>query len=76
MVVDGGGHFNPAGIDGVHTLTLLFSSFTAHHRAEGNPHTQELIYHRELIDLIDYRGWVQYMTETGEYELRSPASNA
>ena len=35
MVVDGGGHFSPAGIDGVHTLTLLFSSLTAHHRAEG-----------------------------------------
>ena len=45
MVVDGGGHFNHAGIDGVHTLTLLFSSLTAHHRAEGNPHTQELIDH-------------------------------
>ena len=43
MVVDGGGHFNPAGIDGVHTLTLLFSSLTAHHRAEANPHT-----HRNL----------------------------
>ena len=37
MVVDGGGHFSPAGIDGVHTLTLLFSSLTAHQRAEGNP---------------------------------------
>ena len=73
MVVDGGGHFSPAGIDGVHKLTLLFSSLTAHHRAEGNPQTQELTYYRELID---YRRWVQYMTETGEYELRSPVSNA
>ena len=39
MVVDGGGHFNPAGIDGVYTLNLLLSSHTAHGRAEGNPHT-------------------------------------
>ena len=37
MVLDGGGHFSPAGINGVHTLTLLFSSYTAHNRAEGNP---------------------------------------
>ena len=41
MVVDGGGHFSPAGIDGVHTLTLLLSSHTAHDRAEGNPHTPQ-----------------------------------
>ena len=37
MVLDGGVHFSPAGIDGVHTLTLFFSSYTAHSRAEGNP---------------------------------------
>ena len=37
MVLDGGGHFSPAGIGGTHTLTLLFSSYTAHSRAEGNP---------------------------------------
>ena len=40
MVVDGGGHFSSAGIDGVHTLSLLLLSRTAHDRAEGNPHTQ------------------------------------
>ena len=39
MVLDGGGHFCPVDIDGVHTLTLLFSSHTALGRAEGNPHT-------------------------------------
>ena len=39
MVLDGGGHFSPTGIDGVHTLPLLFSSHTAQDRAEGNPHT-------------------------------------
>ena len=36
MVVDGGGHFSSAVIDGVHTLDLLFSSLAAHGRAEGN----------------------------------------
>ena len=38
MVVDGGGHFRLAGIDGVHTLSLLLLSHTAHDRTEGNPH--------------------------------------
>ena len=37
MVLDGGGHFSPEVIDGVYTLTSLFSSYTAHSRAEGNP---------------------------------------
>ena len=37
MVVDGGGHFSPAGIDDVHTLTILLSSYTVHDRAKGNP---------------------------------------
>ena len=36
MVVDGGGHFSPAVIDGVHTCLLLFSTHTANSRAEGN----------------------------------------
>ena len=39
MVVDGGGHFSAAAMDGVHTLSLLLLSYTAHDRAEGNPHT-------------------------------------
>ena len=33
MVLDGGGHFTPAGIFGVHTLSLLLSSQAAHDRA-------------------------------------------
>ena len=32
MVLDGGGHFNPAGIFGLHTLSLLLSSQAAHDR--------------------------------------------
>ena len=36
MVLDGGGRFSPAGIVGVHTLSLLLSSQAAHDRAAGN----------------------------------------
>ena len=36
MIFDGSGHFSPAGIVGVHTLTLLLSSRTAYDRAVGN----------------------------------------
>ena len=33
MVLDGGGRFIPAGIDGFHTLSLLLASLVAHDRA-------------------------------------------
>ena len=36
MVLDGGGRFSPAGIDGLHTLSLLLASQAAHDRAAGN----------------------------------------
>ena len=36
MVLDGSGHFSPAGIVGVHTLSLLLLSRAAHDRAMGN----------------------------------------
>ena len=36
VVLDEGGHFIPAGIFGVHTLSLLLSSQAAHDRAAGN----------------------------------------
>ena len=36
MVLDGGGHFSPAGIVRVHTSSLLLSFHTAHDRAVGN----------------------------------------
>ena len=35
VVFDGGGHFSPAGIVGVHTLFLLLLSRAAHDRAVG-----------------------------------------
>ena len=34
MVLDGGGHFIPAGIFGFHTLSLLLTSLVAHDRAK------------------------------------------
>ena len=45
MVLDGGGHFVPAGIFGLHTLSLLLSSQAAHDRAaEGTrEHTIDII---------------------------------
>ena len=39
MVLDGGGHFIPAGIDGFHTLSLLLAFLVAHDRATEDIHT-------------------------------------
>ena len=39
MVLDGGGHFIPAGIFGLHTLSLLLASLAAHDRANGDTRT-------------------------------------
>ena len=39
MVLDGGGHFIPAGIFGLHTLSLLLSSLAAHNRATEGTRT-------------------------------------
>ena len=68
MVADRGGHFNPAGIDGVHTCLYYYRP----------------VQHMTLPRVIQYntykteniRMWVKHMTKTGEYELRSPVSNA
>ena len=40
VVLDGGGHFIPAGIFGTHTLSLVLSSQAAHDRAtvDSHPH--------------------------------------
>ena len=50
MVLDGGGHFIPAGIFGVHTLSLLLSSRAAHDRATEGTRTHtgkeyHILYH-------------------------------
>ena len=39
LVLDEGGHFIPAGIFGLHTLSLLLASLVAHDRAEEDTHT-------------------------------------
>ena len=39
MVSDGGGRFIPAGIVGLHTLSLLLTSLVAHDRATEDNHT-------------------------------------
>ena len=39
VVLDGGGHFIPAGIFGLHTLSLLLASLVAHDRATEDTHT-------------------------------------
>ena len=41
MVLDGGGHFSPAGIARVHTSSLLLSSRTTHDRAAVDSHIQD-----------------------------------
>ena len=41
VVLDGGGRFSPAGIVGVHTLSLLLSSHTAHDRGAVDSHIQD-----------------------------------
>ena len=42
VVLDGGGHFIPAGIFGVHTLSLVLSSQAAHDRATVDSHTHNI----------------------------------
>ena len=47
MVLDGGGHFIPAGVFGLHTLSLLLSSQAVHDRATEVTHqykTHTLVY--------------------------------
>ena len=39
MVLDGDGRFIPAGIVGLHTLSLLLASLVAHDRATEENHT-------------------------------------
>ena len=38
MVLDGGGHFIPAGIDDLHALLLLLTSLVTHDRATEDTH--------------------------------------
>ena len=54
MVLDGGGHFIPAGIFGLHTLCLLLASRAAHDRATEGTRTytgkkRQILYHKTLV---------------------------
>ena len=55
MVLDGGGRFNPAGIDGFHTLSLLLASLVAHDRATEDNHTHTGKEHKTR----EHTTWVQ-----------------
>ena len=60
MVLDGGGKFIPAGIDGLHTLSLLLASLVAHDRATEDNHThrkKHLYQHQTSGNTT----WVQYV---------------
>ena len=50
VVLDGGGHFSPAGIVRVHTLCLLLLSQAEHDRAAVDSHTQDKTRHVGIGD--------------------------
>ena len=49
IVLDGGGHFIPADIFGVHTLSLLLPSYVAYDRATEDTRTHTGKEHQSLI---------------------------
>ena len=72
MVVDGGGHLSPAGIDSVHTCLYYYrplQHMTVLRVIQYN--TSTLREHQRTRERVQ-----QYTTKTGEYEVRSPVSNA
>ena len=54
MVLDGGGRFNPAGIDGFLTLSLLLAFLVAHDRATEDNHTRTEKEHK----ISEHTAWV------------------
>ena len=69
MVLDGGGHFIPAGIFGFHALSLLLASLVAHDRAKEGTHTQTGKEHQSTNIL---KPWVQYTSLDREMLTPSP----
>ena len=60
MVSDGDGQFIPAGIVGLHTLSLLFASLVAHDRAtEDNHTTHRKGAKRPPMNTTEHYSWVQ-----------------
>ena len=54
MVLDGGGHFIPTGIFGLHTLSLLLASLVAHDRAKEDTRTHRGKDHQSTNTIIYY----------------------
>ena len=73
MVSDGGGRFVPAGIVGLHTLSLLLSSRVAHDCATEDNHTQEGNQEQTQTNTTEHYSWVQYISL--DRGLRTPVSN-
>ena len=65
MVSDGGGRFIPAGIVGLHTLSLLLASLVAHDRTTEDNHTTNEHYRT-------HNSWVQYIILDREILTPSP----
>ena len=59
MVSDGGGQFIPAGIVGLHTLSLLLASLVAHDRATEDNHTTR---REPRTNTNEHYWWVQYIS--------------
>ena len=73
MVLDRGGRFSPAGLVGVHTLSLLLSSQATHDRAAGNKrsHTTRDTT-RHLNTHKNTNTWAQYIRLDREILTPSP----
>ena len=69
MVLDGGGHFIPAGIFGFHTLSLLLASLVAHDGAKEDTHTRT---GKEHQSTNISKPWVQYTSLDREVLTPSP----
>ena len=62
MVSDGGGRFIPAGIVGLHTLSLLLAFLVAHDRATEDNHTPRREPGANTNEYYrTYYSWVQYI---------------
>ena len=59
MVSDEGGRFIPAGIVGLHTLSILFSSLVAYDGATEDNHTTR---RDPRTNANEYYSWVQYIS--------------
>ena len=71
VVLDGDGHFIPAGIDGFHTLSLLLASLVAHDRAKEDTHTHTGKEHK-YTRRSKHTTWIHYIILDREVLTPSP----